>query len=164
MRERYETLIAKPAAIDEILHEGARKARAIATPKLAALRDAIGLRAGSGPVAATAARPGKAATGKAPRLASFRDAQGFRFRLFSAEGEELLLSIAFDDPKAAGAVQKRLKTLGSAAAVWLAKDDALVLQLDEAAVASSPTYADAVARDAALVRLQQALDQLAVQD
>jgi tryptophanyl-tRNA synthetase len=163
MRQRYDDLIAKPAAIDEILHEGARKARAIAVPKLAALRDAIGLRASSSPVAKTA-HVVKTPAGKAPRLASFRDAQGFRFRLFSAEGEELLLSIAFDDPKAAGVVQKRLKTLGSAAAVWLAQDDALVLQLDQAAVASSPAYADAVARDAALARLQQALDQLATQD
>src|SRR6185437_10986533 len=45
MRERYDALIAKPDEIEATLREGAAKARAIATPKLAAIRDAIGLRA-----------------------------------------------------------------------------------------------------------------------
>src|SRR3546814_7471678 len=45
MRERYEALMADPAAIETILRQGAQKARAIATPKLAALREVLGLRA-----------------------------------------------------------------------------------------------------------------------
>ena len=44
MRERYEALMADPAAIETMLQQGARKARAIATPKIVALREALGLR------------------------------------------------------------------------------------------------------------------------
>jgi tryptophanyl-tRNA synthetase len=43
-RERYEALIAHPGRIEEILIEGADKARAYATPFLARIRDAVGIR------------------------------------------------------------------------------------------------------------------------
>ena len=43
-RERYEALIAEPARIEEVLIEGAEKARAYATPFLARIRDAVGIR------------------------------------------------------------------------------------------------------------------------
>ncbi|OOG51009.1 tryptophan--tRNA ligase [Rhodanobacter sp. C01] len=165
MRERYEAFMADPAAIEAILQQGAQKARAIATPKLAALRDALGLR--SAGTSATTTAPPKTATkqDKMPRFASFRDADGkFRFRLFSAEGEELLLSIPFADPKAAGALQKRLKTLGAAAAVLQIQPQGMILDLDGVQVASTPDYRDAQSRDQALVQLRQALDQLAAQD
>ena len=159
MRERYEALIAQPAHIEEILHEGARKARAIATPKLAMLREAVGLGSHAPAGAAGTARP---RVEKAPRLASFRDEQGrFRFRLFAGDGEELLLSRPFDDPKAAGAAQKRLKQLGAAAAVVQLTPTALLLELDGESVGSTPEYADDQARDQALERLRAALDQLA---
>ncbi|HWU77269.1 MAG TPA: tryptophan--tRNA ligase [Rhodanobacter sp.] len=165
MRERYEAFMADPVAIEEILQQGARKARAIATPKLAALREVLGLRS-SASVAPDAVR-GKAAVkpGRAPRFASFRDADGnFRFRLFSAEGVELLLSRSFADPKAAGALQKQIKTLGSRAAVLQLQPLGMSLELDGQAVASTPDYRDEVARDEALEQLRQALDQLAAQD
>ncbi|HEV2538381.1 MAG TPA: tryptophan--tRNA ligase [Frateuria sp.] len=159
MRERYEALIAQPAHIEEILHEGARKARAIATPKLAMLRQAVGLGSHAPAGAVSAARP---PAEKTPRLASFRDEQGrFRFRLFAGDGEELLLSRAFDDPKAAGAAQKRVKQLGAAAAVVQLTPTALLLELDGEPVGSTPEYADGQARDQALERLRTALDQLA---
>lgn len=44
MRERYETLIARPDDIDDVLLDGARKARAIAIPFMEQLRAAVGLR------------------------------------------------------------------------------------------------------------------------
>ncbi len=44
LRERYETLIAKPGEIEELLLVGAKKARVIAAPLLAELRAAVGLR------------------------------------------------------------------------------------------------------------------------
>jgi tryptophanyl-tRNA synthetase len=44
MRSRYQSLIADPAAIELRLQEGAVKARAIARPFLAELREAAGLR------------------------------------------------------------------------------------------------------------------------
>jgi len=160
MRERYEALIAQPAHIEEILREGAHKARAIATPKLARLRDAVGL--GSHAFVTGTAEGGKQRADKAPRLASFRDDEGrFRFRLFAADGEELLLSRAFDDPKAAGVAQKRLKQLGATAAVVQIKPASLLLELDGEAVGSTPEYADEQARDQVLDRLRRALDQLA---
>jgi tryptophanyl-tRNA synthetase len=43
-RERYEALMAEPARIEEILQEGAARARAWATPFLARIRDAVGIR------------------------------------------------------------------------------------------------------------------------
>jgi len=43
-RARYEQLIADPAYIEKVLLEGAGKARAIATPFMAKVRDAVGLR------------------------------------------------------------------------------------------------------------------------
>jgi tryptophanyl-tRNA synthetase len=165
MRERYESLIARPAAIQEILREGARKARAIAAPKVAELRDAIGLR--SMALLSVTAGKGEHASKvvKSPRFASFRDTDGsFRFRLFSSEGDELLLSRSFKDPKAAGAVQKKLKALGSTAATLHALSLSVVMDVDGEPVANSPDYADEAARDAAMAYLRQALDLLAVQE
>ncbi|WP_426688255.1 tryptophan--tRNA ligase [Rhodanobacter ginsengiterrae] len=166
MRERYEALMADPAAIETILQQGAQKARAIATPKLVSLRQVLGLRAMT-TAAPAAAGPSKAAAkqGKLPRFASFRDADGqFRFRLFSAEGEELLLSKAFADPKPAGALQKQLRSLGAAAAMLQIQSLGMSLELDGEAVARTPDYGDEQARDEALKRLREALDQLAAQD
>lgn len=166
MRERYEVFMADPATIETILQQGAQKARAIAMPKMAALRDALGLRSAS--TSAAVARQPKAAPkqDKMPRFASFRDADGnFRFRLFSAEGEELLLSMPFADPKAAGALQKRLKTPGAAGAMRLqVQPQGMTLELDGEQVASTPDYRNEQSRDKALVQLRQALDQLAAQD
>jgi tryptophanyl-tRNA synthetase len=44
-RERYEALVAHPDKIEEVLRDGAGKARAYATPFIGRLRDAIGIRA-----------------------------------------------------------------------------------------------------------------------
>jgi tryptophanyl-tRNA synthetase len=164
LRAHYDALMADPAAIEVVLQEGAGKARAIATPKLAGLREVLGLRAMRTAVAA--ASPARAAKAeRVARLASFRDDEGrFRFRLFSAEGEELLLSVPFADPKAAGASQKRLKQLGAVAAVVQVRGAALVLEMDAEAVASTPDYPDEAAREQALARLRLALDQLAAQE
>lgn len=159
MRERYEALIAKPAAIEETLRAGAAKARAVATPKLAVIREAIGLRSMGVAPAAKAATSVAAKGGKGPRFASFRDGNaGFRFRLFGADGEELLLSVPFADPKAAGAMQQRIRALGHAA-VLREEGDALVLELDGEAVARTPQAGDAL-----LGRLRDALEQLLAQE
>ncbi|WP_333678719.1 tryptophan--tRNA ligase [Dyella sp.] len=165
MRERYEELIARPANIEEILHEGARKARAIAAPKLAELRNAVGLRAMSSVSAAGDTSKPAAKAARPPRFASFRDSDGsFRFRLFSPEGEELLLSKSFKDPKEAGSVQKRLKTLGGATATLHSLSRSLVLELDGEPVATAPDYTDELERDEAARYLRAALDLLAEQE
>ena len=44
-RERYNELVAHPARIEEVLVEGAAKARSFATPYLARIREAVGIRA-----------------------------------------------------------------------------------------------------------------------
>jgi tryptophanyl-tRNA synthetase len=162
MRERYEALIADPAGIERILQEGAIKARAVATPKIAALRDALGLRsASSAPVNSAPDKPA-AKSSRAPRFASFRDADGrFRFRLFSAEGDELLLSVPFADPKAAGAMQKRIKSAAAGDVVLQIDALRVVIELDGEPVASSPDYRDEPTCEAALQQLRGALDHLA---
>ncbi|MDD1019116.1 tryptophan--tRNA ligase [Pseudomonas sp. TNT2022 ID1048] len=153
-RERYHQLIARPGDLEDILRAGAAKARAVATPFLAELREAVGLRSFASQVQVAATTKKKAA--KAPRFISFREDDGsFRFRLLSADGEQLLLSRHFADGKAAGAVTKRLQSgqeldLRSEAgsfSVWL----------DGACVADSPAFADAAARDAAIDALRIAL-------
>ncbi len=161
MRERYASFMRDPASIERILLDGARKARAIAAPKVAALRAVLGLRP-FGAVSATASRSQVPKADKLARFASFRDADGqFRFRLFSAQGEELLLSVAFADPQAAGRLQKRLKALGASAAVVVMQPSSMTLELDGKAVATTPDYPDEQARDAALEVLRTALDELA---
>ncbi len=165
MRERYEAFMADPVAIEAILQDGAQKARAVATPKLAALRDALGLRSAMALPIKTAVSKVAPKQDKAARFASFRDADGqFRFRLFSADGEELLLSMPFADPKAAGALQKRIRQLGATAAVMQIQPCGLSLELDGEMVASMPEYPGKALRDEAMLRLRMALDQLAAQE
>ncbi|MBS0430955.1 MAG: tryptophan--tRNA ligase, partial [Proteobacteria bacterium] len=104
-REHYARLMAHPDEIEDILREGAAKARAIATPFVRQLRETVGL----GPLAVPAGmRDRKKPADKRARLATFRDKEGFRFRLFAADGEELLLSHAFGDPKALGECTRAL--------------------------------------------------------
>ncbi|RTZ44494.1 tryptophan--tRNA ligase [Candidimonas sp. SYP-B2681] len=111
MREQYSSLIAQPDRIEDILQAGAAKARSLSQPFIARLREAVGLRTVVSSAAskhAGAAEP--KAAGKRARFVSFRDEAGkFRFRLLSAEGAELLLSEAFDNPKEIGAVTKALQ-------------------------------------------------------
>ena len=115
MRATYAELIAHPERVEEVLQEGARKARAIAGPFLSELRHAVGLR----PMVAVATKGDKAAKAAAVRLPEFkqyREADGrFFFKLTGTDGTELLQSDGLAEGKAAGAWVKRLKTEGSAA-------------------------------------------------
>ena len=160
-RERYQALIAKPDDIEDILQAGAAKARRIATPFLGELREAVGLRNFRSAVQDTAAVKKKA--GKTARFASFREADGnFRFRFFAADGEELLLSRPFSDPKAIGACSQRLIAEG-VDALELRTDEAdrFTLWLDGECLAESPDYASIELLEAAMLRLRQALATLA---
>jgi tryptophanyl-tRNA synthetase len=115
MRERYADLIAHPERIEETLLEGARKARAVAAPFLATLREAVGLRrmvAVSAPASATAVKA-KAAL---PMFKQYRETDGkFYFKLAAADGRLLLQSAAFDSGRDAGQWVSRLKTDGALA-------------------------------------------------
>jgi tryptophanyl-tRNA synthetase len=163
MRERYEALMARPDDMEDILLAGAAKARAIAGPLVETLRDAVGLRrsrVASAPVADAVEKP--AAKARPPRFASFRDDDGsFRFRLFGADGEELLLSAAFADPKAAGTLRQALSTIGGANAVIESQGDHVALLVEGKVVANGASYPDEVARAAGVLRLRTALDVLA---
>ncbi|MGB5808043.1 tryptophan--tRNA ligase, partial [Castellaniella sp.] len=86
MRERYADLMAHPERIEDILQAGAAKARRIATPMMARLREAVGLRMTAGTGAAHAAGASGAARASRARIVSFRDEDGrFRQRLFGAD-------------------------------------------------------------------------------
>ena len=106
-RERYHQLMAKPQELEEILQAGAVKARKIATPFLAQLREAVGLR--SFTQVAVSKQEKKIKAKKAARMVSFRDDSGFRFRMVDAGGNSLLTSIAFSDGRSAGQAIKALQ-------------------------------------------------------
>lgn len=153
-REKYQALIERPADLEDILLDGAAKARKIATPFLIQLREAVGLR--SFRSVATSTESSKKKASKRARFVSFRDDDGsFRFRLLDASGEQLLLSKSFTDGKSAGMVNKHLQSgepldvreQGNGFAVWL----------DGESVATSPEFADAGAMKAAVERLREAL-------
>jgi tryptophanyl-tRNA synthetase len=102
LRTRYEALMADPAKIEAILREGGARLRAkYATPLLATLRDAVGLRdlsSQGGAAARTAAT--KAAL---PVFKQYREKDGrFYFKLLDGEGALLLQSEGFDSPREAG--------------------------------------------------------------
>ncbi|WP_374601448.1 tryptophan--tRNA ligase [Niveibacterium sp.] len=114
MRARYEELIAHPAKIEEALQEGARKARALATPLLAELRQAVGLRPMVAAPTAKAVEAVKAAA--KPVFKQYREADGrFYFKLTDPQGRLLLQSEGFDGGRDAGQWVGRLKSEGAAA-------------------------------------------------
>jgi len=161
MRARYDELIADPARLEEILQAGAAKARRLAAPFIARLREAVGLRNGA-PVAAGADQPRKARKDARARFVSFRDDDGrFRFRLLAAEGDELLVSQPYEDPKQAGAVMRRLQDLVRDGAVDGLDPARGAIVMDGQVVAQGPQAADEAARAQWAARLAQALASLA---
>jgi tryptophanyl-tRNA synthetase len=156
LRAHYDRLMAHPDEIEDALREGARKARAIAAPRLEIMRRAVGLGTLGAP-SRKAKRTRKA--DRRARIVSFRDDEGFRFRLLGADGEELLLSRPFADPKIAGSLSKALVAAGDPAVTML---DAtrFAVAIDEDRVAASPAFADTAARDEAIGKLRVALASL----
>ena len=108
MREHYEALMAKPAEIEAILRDGAQRLRAkYATPFLAELRHAVGLRDLSYKPAMESAAGSKAAL---PLFKQYRDTDNrFYFKLMDGEGRLLVQSNGFDSPKDAGQLIAVLK-------------------------------------------------------
>ena len=147
MRERYEQLIAHPEEVERLLLRGAEKARAIATPFMAALRHAVGLRPLQAKSGAKPAQPA-AKTAASCSFKQYREADGrFYFKLVDAAGQLLLQSRGFESPRDAGQAVKRLQTEGAAALAALA--DRLELPADGPA----PTLREALQ---ALQEAQQA--------
>lgn len=101
LREKYESLMARPSEIEAILRDGAsRLRRQLAAPRLAALREAVGLRplSQAGTVDVPVA-PGKPSL---PVFKQYREDDGrFYFKLMVDE-RVLLQSGGFDSPRDAG--------------------------------------------------------------
>ena len=114
MRERYVELMAKPELIEDVLLQGAEKARKISQPFIQEIRQAVGLRrfhAISTDSNQKSTEKTSKKSAKTPRFISFKDDTGqFMFRLMSTEGEEILRSVSFPNPKIAGQEIKALQS------------------------------------------------------
>jgi tryptophanyl-tRNA synthetase len=108
MRERYDALVNNPAQLEKVLRTGADKARALATPFLAELRSAVGLRnlaAGAAP-----ARKAKQAKAALPSFKQYREPDGQHyFKLVDASGALLAQSTGFATPQEAGRIVAQLR-------------------------------------------------------
>ena len=114
MRERYHALMADPARIGAILQAGARKARAEATPFMAELRQAVGLRRLDNRPAVPA--KAKSAKSAAPAFKQYREKDGlFYFKLQDAEARVLLQSRGYESPREAAQAIDALQKDGLAA-------------------------------------------------
>jgi len=157
MRAHYEDLMAHPDRIEEVLQAGAQKARSIATPAIQELRFAVGLRtlsAGS----ATAKTSGKAGAGKGARFVSFRDKDGqFRFRFLEQAGTELFCSIAFADPKVAGAAMRALQTGALPGMIELIGELDFSLRVEGQVIATGVTSVSSQERTQRIEAMQQGL-------
>ena len=123
LRAHYAELMAHPEQVEAVLIAGAAKARQIAAPFLAELREAVGLRrigagrvveAQAGRARATGHRPETSgATGAPPSVKQYRDTDGrFYFKLVTADGRVALQSEGFASGRDAGAWVARLRDEG----------------------------------------------------
>ena len=150
-REHYNALLQRPDDLEDILLSGAAKARAIAQPFLAELREAVGLQSFRSQGVNCAVQVKKATN--TARVVSARDSDGqFRFRLRSAAGDVLLTSVAFADGKSAGLAAKALL---SADDDWQQSELGYSLWQNGVLVAQLDSH-----DDAALAAAQQALAEL----
>ncbi|KPL48437.1 tryptophan--tRNA ligase [Xanthomonas axonopodis] len=109
LRTRYKALMAEPAKIEAILRAGGARLRArYATPLLAELRDAVGLRDLSSQAATAAVQASEKIA--LPVFKQYRESDGkFYFKLNDGAGALLLQSDGFASPRDAGQVIARLK-------------------------------------------------------
>ncbi len=113
MRARYQHLMEHPQEVEALLLQGAIKARAVATPFMARLRQAVGLR---GLAAQSTGGPAKAAKTASAAFKQYRESDGqFYFKLLDAKGALLLQSTGFANPKEAAQVMAQLKAGGASA-------------------------------------------------
>ncbi|MDR1228873.1 MAG: tryptophan--tRNA ligase [Azoarcus sp.] len=117
MRARYEELIAEPERIEQVLKSGAERLRAkYATPSIAKLREAVGLRRLDRTLAETAQTQPKAQA--RPQFKQYREADGlFYFKFVDGDGRALLQSRGFASPREAGQAVAAIKD-GADFAPW----------------------------------------------
>ena len=130
MRERYHALISEPGKIESLLRAGAEEARAVATPFLRELREAVGLRSLN--TLPAAPKKSKISKGAAPSFKQYREIDGkFYFKLLDADARLLLQSQGFDSPREAALTVSMLQKDGTAALAGL--QDKLVAAPDRSA-------------------------------
>jgi tryptophanyl-tRNA synthetase len=119
MRARYAAFIAHPEQLEDLLLAGAHKARQLAKPFMAELRQAVGLRRMVAAPRACGKEPDeKSAKAKPapPTFKQYRDTDGlFYFKLSGANETVLLQSQGFTQGREAGAWVQKLKGEGWAA-------------------------------------------------
>ncbi|ETD72236.1 tryptophanyl-tRNA synthetase [Pelistega indica] len=158
MRERYESLMAKPQEIEDILQVGASKARQYAAPFIKEIREAVGLRNTAITVSANKETSKKA---KSARFVSFRDSDGkFMFRLLAANGQEILLSKAFANPKEAGISSKAIVNIDMTHDIQVRADEGFDVLLNGEVIASSVNATNPESRIHVLALLEESLNQL----
>jgi tryptophanyl-tRNA synthetase len=160
LRAHYEDLMSHPDRIEEILQEGARKARAIATPFIHELRQAVGLRslATSRTASPSQSTKKEKASSKSARYVTFRDEAGqFRFRLLAQDGTELFCSIAFTDPKEAGAAIRALQHAGAQASIKREGDLGLLIAQGDQVIAKATKSASSEQREQLIAALTLAM-------
>jgi tryptophanyl-tRNA synthetase len=112
MRVVYERLMQDPAHIEAVLQSGAQKAGAIATPFMARVRHAVGLR----PLPTASQSTNKNIKTAIYSFKQFRGVDGkFYFKWLDPKGLVLLESTGFDDPKAAAQAMASLQKQGAKA-------------------------------------------------
>ncbi|MDR2871601.1 MAG: tryptophan--tRNA ligase [Xanthomonadaceae bacterium] len=162
MRESYLRLLQRPGELEDILREGARKARAEAAPLLEELKAAVGLSdfrtlppppiiidAGLAPAEITLSSNATVSISKPPSFKQYRESDGrFYFKLIDGEGKVLIQSPGHASPREAGQWIARLKQTGTV----LEMDTEGMLCLNGEAVGSMG--------DATLAAINEALVQL----
>jgi tryptophanyl-tRNA synthetase len=144
MRAAYEDYMAHPEKVEALLLTGAQKARAIATPFMAQLRAAVGLRKLDSGIST---QPIKASKVTTAAFKQYREKDGlFYFKLVDTDGAVLLQSKGFESPKVAGQSIGQLQRDGAPALT------ALQAQLDPL---DAVTHAAAVHALAALAQANE---------
>ena len=106
LREKYQALIARPGEIEDILQTGARRARALAQPFVARLREAVGLRDLRQVPMAAKARAGARAKAALHPVVFRDDDRAFAFKVLDAKKNVLAAQGGFADPQAAMAAAR----------------------------------------------------------
>jgi tryptophanyl-tRNA synthetase len=107
LRARYQELMAHPEQLELLLQAGATKARAIATPAMARLRQAVGLRDLRSQATIASTKPIKTAL---PSFKQFRESDGkFYFKLVDGTSKLLLQSQGYASPQEAGLAVKKMQ-------------------------------------------------------
>ncbi|MES2415255.1 MAG: tryptophan--tRNA ligase [Pseudomonadota bacterium] len=118
MREQYESLIANPAKIEDMLQAGGEKARALSAPLMRELRHAVGLRKLAAPAAP--AEKQKSVKAAAAGFKQYREKDGqFYFKLVASDGKVLLQSLGFEAPREAAQAINTLQQDGGQALITL---------------------------------------------